>query len=77
MRGSATLSLSAVFGDPLRRSALATGRQVAEDGGVRSALVEVGGDAAAGGLPATSKPSRHAAMTACVAYRFVGAESAR
>lgn len=75
MLGSATLSLSAVFGEPLRRAALATGRPVAEDGGVRSALVEIGGDAAAGSLPPSGKPSRHAAMTACVAYRFVAAEA--
>jgi len=78
MLGSATLSLSAVFGDALRRSALATGRPVAEDGGVRSALVLFGADASAGGLPPSTKTSsRHAAMTACVAYRFVAAETLR
>jgi acyl-coenzyme A thioesterase PaaI-like protein len=74
LSGSATLSLSAVFGDPLRSSALAVGRAVAEDGGVRSALVEVGAD---GGPGAPARNPRHAAMTACVAYRFVAAEAAR
>jgi uncharacterized protein (TIGR00369 family) len=74
LSGSATLSLSAVFGDALRTGALATGRPVAEDGGVRSALVEVGGD---GGSGATPRAARHAAMTACVAYRFVAAETVR
>ncbi len=66
LSGSATLSLSAVFGPPLRRAALATGRRVAEDRGVRSALVEVAADGAA----ATARP----ALTACVSYRFVAAE---
>lgn len=66
LSGSATLSLSAVFGAPLRRAALATGRRVAEDRGVRSALVEVGADAAA----ASARP----ALTACVSYRFVAAD---
>lgn len=68
--GSATLSLAAVFGDPLGGAALAIGEQVAEDGGVRSALIRVQGDAA---------PLRasHPALTACVAYRFVSAETGR
>ena len=74
LSGSATLSLSAVFGDALGNDALAIGRSVAEDGGVRSALVEVGGDGA--GI-AMAKASRHPAMTACVAYRFVAAEALR
>jgi uncharacterized protein (TIGR00369 family) len=67
LSGSATLSLSAVFGDPLAAPALAAGRSVAEDGGVRSALVEIGGDGEA-------RAPRHAAMTALVAYRFLVAE---
>jgi hypothetical protein len=72
--GSATLSLSAVFGDALVAPALAVGRPVAEDAGVRSALVEVGAD---GGRQATGKAARHGAMTACVAYRFRAAEALR
>lgn len=70
LSGSATLSLSAVFGDPLHASALATGRSVAEDGGLRSALVEIGADG-------RDKASRLHAMTACVAYRFLGADPSR
>jgi len=50
--------------------AVATGRQAAEDGAVRSALVEMSGDGAGGSV-------RHAAMTACVAYRFLAAENVR
>jgi uncharacterized protein (TIGR00369 family) len=63
MRGSATLSLSAVFGDALLAPAVAVGRSVAKDGEIRSALVEVGSGSEA------SRP----AMTACVAYRFLAA----
>jgi len=70
LSGSATLSLSAVFGDPLHASALATGRSVAEDGGLRSALVVIGADG-------VERASRLHAMTACVAYRFLGADSSR
>ncbi len=70
LSGSATLSLSAVFGDPLLVPALAAGKAVAEDGGLRSALVDVGADGAA-------KAARLRAMTACVAYRFLSAESPR
>ncbi|MFN2426982.1 MAG: PaaI family thioesterase [Candidatus Binatia bacterium] len=76
MMGSATLSLSAVFGRSLRTQALAIGRLVAEDGAVRSALVEVAADARSGGEPSGRTP-RHAAMTALVAYRFVAAETVR
>jgi uncharacterized protein (TIGR00369 family) len=68
--GSATLSLAAVFGCPLVGPALAVGRQVAEDGGVRSALIRIDGD----GAPPRSA---HPALTACVAYRFVSAETGR
>lgn len=72
IRGSATLSLSAVFGEPLRRGALAIGRRVTEDGGVRSALVQIGADR--GPSPASDRPTGRAAMTACVAYRFRAVE---
>lgn len=64
LTASATLSLSAVFGEPLRAAALAEGHVVADSGALRSALVQVGPDSARG---AAHKP----AMTACVAYRFV------
>jgi acyl-coenzyme A thioesterase PaaI-like protein len=74
IRGSATLSLSAVFGDPLRRSALAVGRRVSEDAGVRSALVEVTADGSPAAGSAPGRSPRLAAMTACVAYRFRAAE---
>jgi acyl-coenzyme A thioesterase PaaI-like protein len=40
--GSATLSLAAVFGDAISGPAIAVGEQVAEDGGVRSALIRIG-----------------------------------
>lgn len=69
VRGSATLSLSAVFGEALRTAAMAVGRPVAEDGAIRSALVEVGADDARG----ASHMVRHHAMTACVSYRFLSA----
>lgn len=65
--GSATLSLSAVFGGALFAPALAVGRSVAEDGGVRSALIDIRRE----GEPSRS---RRSAMTACVAYRFRSAE---
>lgn len=68
--GSATLSLSATFGDPVEAGAVAIGRPIAEDGSVRTALVEVHEDA---GGPARS--SRYAAMTASVTYRFLGADA--
>lgn len=66
--GSATLSLAAVFGDAAAGPALAVGEQVAEDGGVRSALIRVGSEGpAARGV--------HPLLTACVAYRFLSAET--
>jgi uncharacterized protein (TIGR00369 family) len=68
LSGSATLSLAAVFGNPLRDTPVAVGTPVAEDGGVRSAVVEIGGDGPA------SRALRHAAMTACVTYRFLALE---
>lgn len=68
--GSATLSLSAVFGDAAAGPVLAVGEQVAEDGGVRSALIRIGADG-----PAAR--GAHPALTACVAYRFVSAEVGR
>jgi len=61
-RGSATLALSAVFGPAPARPAVVTGRQIAADGGIRSALVEVVG---AGDRPA---------LVASVTYRFVAAQ---
>ncbi|MFN2375570.1 MAG: hotdog fold thioesterase [Candidatus Binatia bacterium] len=72
--GSATLSLSAVFGGEVTGSVVAMGRPVAEDAGVRSALVEVRGEA---DPSATARSPRHAALTACVSYRFRAAEAAR
>ncbi|HXC50213.1 MAG TPA: acyl-CoA thioesterase domain-containing protein [Candidatus Limnocylindrales bacterium] len=69
MLGSATLSLSAIFGEPLLAPAIAVGRPVAESGELKSALVEVG----AGNLDAAEKIAGRPAMTACVAYRFVAA----
>jgi uncharacterized protein (TIGR00369 family) len=71
LSGSATLSLAAVFGSPLRDTPVAVGTPVAEDGGVRSAIVEIGGDGPA------SRALRHAAMTACVTYRFLAFEPSR
>lgn len=71
LSGSATLSLAAVFGNPLRDTPVAVGTPVAEDGGVRSAVVEIGGDGPA------SRALRHAAMTACVTYRFLAFEPSR
>lgn len=68
MSGSATLSLAAVFGEALAAPALAVGEQVAEDGGVRSALIRIDAEAAA-------HRAHHPALTACVAYRFLSAES--
>jgi uncharacterized protein (TIGR00369 family) len=65
LSGSATLSLAAIFGNPLRDTPVAVGTPVAEDGGVRSAVVEIGGDGP------VSRAARHAAMTACVTYRFL------
>lgn len=59
LSGSATLSMSAVFGDPLRSTVVADGRAVAGRGGVRSALIDVGGGA----------------LTACISYRFLAADS--
>jgi acyl-coenzyme A thioesterase PaaI-like protein len=59
LSGSATLSMSAVFGDPLRSTAVADGHAVAGRGGVRSALIDVGGGA----------------LTACISYRFLAADS--
>jgi uncharacterized protein (TIGR00369 family) len=64
--GSATLSLSAVFGDLPSSPLVAEGRQVAEDGGVRSAAIEIRADG--------PSRSRLPALSACVAYRFVAAE---
>lgn len=66
LSGSATLSLAAVFGSPLRAVPVATGTPVAEDGGVRAALVEIAGDNFTG-----PRGVHHAAMTACVSYRFL------
>jgi uncharacterized protein (TIGR00369 family) len=71
LSGSATLSLAAVFGNPLRDTPVAVGTPVAEDGGVRSAVVEIGGDGP------VSRAQRHAAMTACVTYRFLAFEPGR
>lgn len=68
LRGSATMSLSAVFGDAPSGPAVALGREVAESGGLRSALVEVFPDH--GGDHARDR----AALTACVSYRFAAAE---
>lgn len=68
--GSATLSLSAVFGADLFSPVLAVGRRVTEDGGVRSAAIEIRADG-----PVRS--ARMPAMTSCVSYRFRSAEVPR
>ena len=64
MLGSATLSLSVVFGAPLFEPAKAVGRSVARDGEIMSALIEIGAD---------DDAARPPAMTACVSYRFLAA----
>lgn len=71
LRGSATMSLSAVFGDAPSGPAVALGREVAESGGLRSALVEVFPDRGGHG---GDHVRERAALTACVSYRFAAAE---
>jgi uncharacterized protein (TIGR00369 family) len=68
VRGSATLSLAAVFARPLAGPAVATGWAIADGGSIKSARIEIGPlqETAAGAAPAAAS----VAMTALVTYRF-------